>query len=611
MEWKINMPSKKLFLGVELSSSKKVNFLVLISVIGLIGLIVGTPYFYDKRDAIYAPMYIDSSEKRGVIFNIDHSLCLTDADGTFIDSRSYKDLGIKNIADAKFFNDAIILVQSNGEIKQCSTSLNSCTHIGSVSSYRADIFMRIIPAKDKKSFYIVQTNKHKIDKFDKEGKHLYKLDLAKKEMKYPAGGVALTDDTLLVADTSHRKVIAIQDKGENNTSIIWSLSTYTDMERNSYRRVLDVKLDTSSNVWMSNTNKNYEKADVIAMDIASIKDYKANINKSTHIEIEDGHTKRIESKIIKYPTSLAPHKKGMLISDSEAFKILYVDDSYMPTVFGDSYVQSQLKKIAEKREYYQNIINGFFWFFGIGMFLAIVAAILETPRAMKEAEEQIKDMNYDESQSIPESKKIVPDENGIIWLLPSEKLLKQLKWLKILIGVTILFSAYQLMQILTTSQTEDTPNMLLLLEILTATSMPLIFIIVLHFLDSSKCSIGISQTHLFIQTGFSRKAFAPFEDVAYLTRQSLFEDNSPLVRIAIGNISIALIHGNEGMSDHNLFDQKQFDYYIKPKLRFAKNISWDKMLHRQFKSITFKMWLILLSPVAVATIAYISIAISK
>ncbi len=605
------MSEKKLFLGVELSNSKKVNFLVLISVIGLIGLIVGTPYFYDKRDAIYAPMYIDSSNKHGVIFNIDHSLCLTDADGILINSKTYKDLGIQEVADVKFFNDSLILVQGDGKIKRCDTSLYTCNEIGSVSSYRADIFMRIIPSKDENSFYIIQTNKSKIDKFDKEGKYLYRLNIKEKELTYPGGGVALTNDTILVANAKHRRVQAIQDIGEDNSSIIWSLSSYSDMKRHSYRRVLDVKLDTSSNVWMINTNKSYEDADVIAMDRASIKGYTADINKSTHIEIEDGHTKRLESKLIKYPTSLASHKDGMLISDSEAFKILYADDSYIPTVFGDGYIQSKLKKTAKKRAYFQNIINGFFWFFGIGMFLAIIAAIMEAPRAMKNAEEKATKMDFDDKQTISESKKIEPDEDGVIWLHPSEKLLKQIKWLKMLIIITILFSAYQLMQIFTTVQTEDTPNMLLLLEILTTTSMPLVFIIVLYFLDFSKYSIGISETHLFIKTRFDKKAVAPFEDAVYLTRQSLFEDNSPIVRIAIGNISIQLMHGNEGMMDNSLFDKKQFDYYIKPKLQFAKKISWDKMFYRQLKGISLKMWFILLSPVAVSAITYIGIVISK
>ncbi|RLA61236.1 MAG: hypothetical protein DRQ78_08815 [Epsilonproteobacteria bacterium] len=604
------MHSKKLFIGVELSSSKKVNFLVLMSVIGLLGLIVASPYFYDKKYAIYTPMYIDSSEKYGVIFNIDHSLCLTDTDGILIDNRSYKDLGIKDVADAKFFNDSIILVQGDGKIKQCSTSLNSCTQIGSVSSYRADIFMRIIPSKDEKSFYVIQTNKHKIDKFDKEGKYLYKLDLAKKDLKYPSGGVALTDDTILFADTSHKRVIAVQDKGEDNSSVIWSLSSYSDMKRHSYGRVLDVKLDTSSNVWMNNTNKSYEDADTIVMDITSIKDYKSDINKSTHIEIEDGHTRRIESKLIKYPTSLASHKEGMLISDSEAFKILYIDDSYMPTVFGDSYVQSKLKKISEKREYYQNIINGLFWLFGIGMFLAIVAAIMETPRAMKAAEEKAKEMNYAENQSISESKKIMPDANGVIWLLPSEKLIKQLKWLKPLVGIIILYMIYQLIILFNSLQTaEESTNIFFGFIVLAST--PLLFYILFYFLDFSKYSIGINETHLFIQTGFNRKAVATFENVTYFTRQSLFEDNPPLVRIAIGNISIPLMHNNERMNDNSLFDQEQFNYYIKPKLKFSEKISWDKMLYIQFKGINLKLWMMLSSIVIMVAILYVGFSISK
>ena len=599
------MPKQKTFLGVELSSSKKVNFLVLISVIGLLGLIIGAPYFYDKRDAIYTPMYIDSSEKHGVIFNIDHSLCLTDADGTLIDNRSYKDLGIKEVADAKFLNDSIVLVQGDGKIKQCSTSLNSCTMIGSISSHRADIFMRIIPSKDEKSFYIVQTNKSKIDKFDTTGKHLYRLNLKEKEMKYPGGGVALTNDTILVANTKYKRVIAIQDKGEDNNSAAWSLSSYSDMKRHSFRKVLDVKLDASSNIWMNNTNKGYEKADVLIMDIPSIKNYQPDINLSTLIEVEDGHTQRIDSNLVEYPTSLASHKEGMLILDKGTFKILYIDDGYTPMVFGDSYVQSRFKKLSEKRAYYQNIINALLWFFGIGMFVAIVAAIMEAPRAAKKMMmEESKNIDYTEKQSIPESKRIEPDENGIIWLPPSEKLIKQLKWLKVLIGTIVLYMVYQLAVLLNSLQTaEESTN--ILFQIIILASTPILSLILFYFLDFSNYSIGANETHLFIQTSFDRKAMATFEDVVYLTQQNLFEDNPPLVRIAIGNISTPLMHANERISDNSLFDKEQFDYYIKPKLKFAKRISWNEMLHRQIKGISLRMWVLLSFVAILMAILYI------
>jgi len=352
------MRTKKSFLGVELSSSKKVNFLTFTALLLLIFSIVGGYYLYEKRNNIYAPMYVDSSSTYGVIFNIDHALYRTDRDGTLLEGLSFKSLHLKEVADVKFFNGSLLVLQGDGKVKRCELPLGSCRNFAAAPSYKADMYMRIIPSKDEKYFYVIQTNKSKIDKFDKEGKHLYRLNTKQKNVKYPRGGVALSNDTLLFADTGHKRVIALQDKGENNVSVIWSYSTKDLPFKSSYSRVLDVKFDTTHNIWITNTDKNYEKAHTFSLTTENLteilesntispnKPIKINTNKATHIQ----------SKSLKYPGSLTPHREGILIADENTFKLFYVDETFTPTLFGDGYIQAKLKKMYNQKTFYQDIL---------------------------------------------------------------------------------------------------------------------------------------------------------------------------------------------------------------------------------------------------------------
>ena len=595
------MSEQKTFLGVELSSSKKVNALTFTALVLLIFSLIGGYYVSDKRDTIYPPMYVDSSPSYGVVFNINHALYRTDRDGTLIEGLSFKTLGLKEVADIKFFNGSLLVLQGDAKVKRCELPLGSCREFASAPSYRADIYMRIIPSKNEQYFYVIQTNKSKIDKFDKEGKHLYRLHTKQKNVKYPRGGIALNNDTLILADTGHKRVIALQDKGEDNATVIWSFSTKNPPSKSSYSRVLDVKLDAANNIWITNTDKSYEKAYTFSIATENIEEIsKINTDKANHIQ----------SQLLQYPGSITAHRDGMLIADENTFKLLYADNTSTPTQFGDGYIQTKLKKIHNQKTFYQDVLNILIGLFGLAILMAIVAAIMEMPRAAKKAMEESGDIGYAERKSIPESKRIEPDEDGIVWLLPRKKILKQLKWLNALIGIAILFMIYQPISLLNSIDTLD-GHMELLFESIGLIVATMLFLPLLYSFDYSKYAIGVDETHLFIHTGTNKKAMDTFENVVYLTRQNLFEDNPPPARIAINNVTIPLMHGNEGILDNSLFDKEQFGYYIKPKLKFSKRISWNEMLQRQIKGINLKMWILLSFVVIVVAISYIGFSISK
>jgi len=594
------MSSKKIFLGVELSSSKKVNALTFTTLILLIFSLISAYYVFNKSNNIYSPMYVDSSSY-GVIFNIDHALYRTDRDGTLIEGLSFKTLGLKEVADVKFFNGGLLVLQGNGKVKRCEIPLGSCRNFASAPSYRADIYMRIIPSKNEQYFYVIQTNKSKIDKFDKEGKHLYRLHTQQKNVKYPRGGIALSNDTLILADTGHQRVIALQDKGENNATVIWSFSTKNLPFKSSYSRVLDVKLDTANNIWITNTNKSYEKAHTFSLAAENIKEILENssVLPKKSIKVHTNKANHLQSKLLQYPSSITAHRNGVLIADENTFKLLYVDETSIPTQFGDGYIQTKLKKLYNQKTFYKDVLNILIGLFGLAILLAIIAAILEMPISAKKILEESKEIKYNDEPTIINDKKIEPNDVGVIWLLPNKKILQQIQWLKYLFIIISLYITY-----ISFAHIKDIYDF--------KNTLPLFSLGFLYFiytnLNFNHYALGVDETHMYIQTGKDKKARAPFKEVLYST-EALIE-NPPYTRIAINDITMPLFHNNDNMyKNYFLYDQEQFNYYIKPKLKNAQQVSWNTMLEKQIKSIEVSTWFIIFLPLLLLTIQFFSSSI--
>ena len=564
---------KKIFLGMELPKNKKVNKMARMMLSLLTISVIGMWIAYQKYNTISPPMFIDSSPKYGVIFNANQTLCLSDENERLVRTAHYEKLGLKDVSDVKFFDEGLLLVQADGAIKRCELQLDWCEQIGTLPSIDTDIVQRIIPSYDQQTFYIVQTNNSRIDRFSRTGDHLYRLPLSTLDLKYPGGGMALPDDLLLLSDPKHKKVILLHNKNANTAKILYTLSTKSSIEGSSYTKAFSAKIDTQYRLWINLANKAYTASDTLIADLPSLHAFmKDKTSLPTNEKLTDDISTILTDETLEYPVSLAPHLQGMLIADEKSFTIRYAEDKDITRPFGDTSIQKLLKKVSDDRSLYWYI---FLLFGGIG----ILGMILGFIGAATEANELV-NTGVDTRHTphpLPKEKTIQADNRGVIWLQTNAKFRKDIRFLRWLLLVSsiglVLISFFMLNDLVDDTTKTD------LWKILGMEGIFVLISFALFLFRTEAQSIGTDGKYIFIKTAFGKYTYAPIEEVIHIERSRIIVNKKSLV-----------FH----MKGQEIFDKEQLDHYIMPLLERSKKINEFEFLSWQIK---YDLWSFIWLPI--------------
>jgi len=563
---------RKIHWNLGLPKNKKVNKLAQLMLLLLAISAIGMWITYQKYNTISPPMFIDSSSKYGIVFNANKTLCLTDENERLIQSSSYKKLGLKEVSDVKFFGEGFLLVQADGAIKQCGLQLKWCEEIGTIPSINTDIIQRIILSPNQKTFYIVQTNNSRIDKFDHSGKHLYRLPLSTSDLKYPGGGMALANNKLLLSDPKHKKIIIIQDEGKDTATTLYTLSTKGTIKGNSYTKAFSAKLDTQHRLWINLANKAYTASDTLIFNSPALRAYMVDRTPlPTNETLTPNTTTYLIEDTLKYSVSLAPHRKGMLIADEESFVIKYAEDKDILRSFGDTQTQMLLEKVRKQRSSYWYVLL-FFGSIGIaGLIVGIIAATKEADELMRT------ERNTTPSPHVLAPEKIIqPNDKGIIWLGAKSKFKKKMRimrWLVLIPSIGLI-----LMSLFIFYSTDDFMGFSLW-QFIGMESLFITIPLMLFWLRTEDQSIGTDGKNIFIKTAFGKQAYAPIDKVIY----------TGMGRIVVNKKSLALHAQRE-----EIFDQDQLDHYIMPLLEKSKKMNEFELLSWQMK---YDFWSFIWLPV--------------
>ena len=174
--------------------------------------------------------------------------------------------------------------------------------------------------------------------------------------------------------------------------------------------------------------------------------------------------------------------------------------------------------------------------------------------------------------TIQNDKIIQPAEEGIIWLSPTNKFLKNIKIilasLLISLPVTVALVAFF-----------TTPSHEYLLIFLMLSIIPIGFL-VYYLAHVNEISIGIDAERLYIQSYFRKKAVAKFKDVTFINNE-----------ITIDDVHLQLQFDQAD----KLFDNEQMRYYIFPKLSQNKNINHLTLFINRLKNKDTDAWLTVIS----------------
>lgn len=556
-------------MALELSKNKTVNFLVFTSIVGLFITALTLWYAADQKSSINGPSLLTSSQKLGVVFSLDKRLYYTDAEANLKTVISYKDLGLQTpLADIAFGEEALYVIEGRQHrIKKCSLSLETCVSIANIPGLMTAIAMDIAITPDNKYIYVSNSSLHRIDKFTIKGEYLYRLKVMD-GLAFPNDIVAITNNTIVVADTNNHRVIAISDTPEHRGEIVWQLDVKKTLNILDFVWPTALQFTSNGRLWVNNQDGFFEKGEIVVYDALdySFIDYQSNPGDST-VSVD------FESQIVTLtenaePKNLAPVKNSMLIANFAPIELIESDELTLGTrSFVDSLLASEFMTLSNDRQKWNTLVTVSQWGIGLFVFLLLYGGFLEIKEIKKREDEE----NTNPEQIVSVDTKldpylIEPDENGIVWLQINSDSLRPMK----IILYFVLFA--QIISIINyVVNGSDWFSITFLLLPIFAGGMIITFLIIL-----SRVRLGRDGERIYISNGFGKQAYALFED-AY------FSGN----RIIIDNIAIPV----QDTNGNTVYDKKEFDTYIKPLLELLQEKSEIQFLVDNLKRGDLLTWL--------------------
>ena len=557
---------------MQLSQNRTVNILFVVATLGILLSIVYLSYASTKTAEINKPYLIAYSKDVGVVFNIDKTLYHTDTQGHILSSKSLKSLGLETaLGDIEIVDDYLLVTQGSlYNVVKCRLPLSSCEVIAEVDGSRVTEALDIAVTPDKKYFYVSSSKAHKIDYYTIDGAHIFELKL-NEVLNYPNGIVAFNDGELVVADTNNHRIIGIKHKQNAMAEVIWELPVQSSLTREGFNWPTTFEIAKDRHLWVVNLDGFFEYGDVIIYEKIS---QPFEVQQST--QKSKSHALKTNSNVIMVdlvknaqPQTLKATENGMLIGDAQSFKIIETSvDGLLYKEFGDAQVIEAFKSVKLEKEFWDLQITLSQYAIGFSLFLLILAALLEyvTTKDKKSLFTQIPE--YQESSKLAPQNRILPDEDGVVWLSVSSVYLKKTKLFVIFIGLLI-FVTLGLLLFMDYSD-KFLFNVLLSLSVFSS------FVAWLLVTLFSKIKIGVKERRIYILNALFKKADDAIENIQYSGN-----------RIIVKGVSLAIKDGQGNL----LFDKAEFSEYILPLLKELKEKSELSLFFEKLKAGDTSTWL--------------------
>ena len=571
-------------MALELSKNRSVNILVFSAIIGVIFSAIALWYSTDQKSRINGASLLAASDKYGVIFSMDKSFYHTDADARVIDVVTYESLGLKRpLADIAFGQDGLYVIEAREHIvKKCTIPLGQCQSVGFIPGSTAAIAMDIAVTPDNKHFYVSNSSLHRVDKFSIDGTYLYRLKVGE-SFNYPNDLVAIDDTTIAVADSVNHRIVAIDDKGLNNSRIVWQLNVKDVISPLGLDWPSALHFSPNGRLWVNNQNYYFNVGEIVVYDAVNFsfleyRDYligeKVMVDYTREIvKLNDGAE----------PRNFASLGDKMLIGNFNPIELLAMEEGSLGVrSFVDGLLQNEFGTLSDNRQHWLSVESTSKLGIGLFVVLLLFAAFLEVKEGKKQAQ-----VNRPGAQCIdrPGTKLdrylIEPDKNGIVWLEIQNKMLKHGVWV---LYIAALVFAAGLGLLYFTGEGEP---VIFLIFVVAAVIM---FSIALYGQWTLKrVRLGRDEKKIYIVNWLNKSAAAPFEEACFTGKRIIIDD------IAIGVVDG---HGND------IYDKKEFKTYIKPLLEQMKQKSEIEIMFEKLKSGDMMTWFLLLVGIPLVYLAF-------
>lgn len=542
---------------VELSPSRSANLLGIAAIASLI-LAVGVIWDAGGKAAQrYGPTAIATTPTDEVYFQFNGRILHTDGAGNLRGESTLEALGIAaDTPDMAVDGDTLYLIDAQGKsIKACDWPTRRCRHLARLPAGPDHWAMDLSLDKAAGLIYTAISAAHRVDVFNWEGEHQYRMDL---ELRYPNDIFVLGDQRLLIADTNHHRVLSTEDLGDGQSRSLWEQPARTDESRPRRRWPTAVGRADDGRWWVINSDNRLKDGDVVVFGP------------------ERNVLRRVMLPEKADPFTLAAQQHRMLITDMKGFAIYSVSlDGTDIRPFGDQQIQTRLSRLQQEHDYWNRAAYLGWALLGLGVLLAMGAAALDW-KARREATHQRgidqvlhpEQMLIDRSAFAPAQGSLKADAGGYVWLEPHGAFLRQLR---LLLGVTSALTIAALIPIIFLSDTLPW-HLFSLLLLMIAVLMGLLWFLLNGL---KKMRIGTNGQLICLRDFLGRRHCVTPAAIIVTHR-----------RLIAGRIAVGL-----GTPKMTIFNEADYAAYIEPLLSQAQHVSEAKLLWEKLKQGDRATWL--------------------
>ncbi len=553
---------------LELSRSRSANLLALAAIIGIAGAILGLYQASSNASRIDGPMALATSSTGDVYFRASDAIYHADAEGALLQVVPLARLGLDDVlADIEPDGDAILVAEgASGNIKRCRLDQGSCRQLASVTTLPTGTAIDIALAPDRSRLYVATSSLHRVDAYDLNGKHLYRLAIDG-DLRFPNEIAALGNNLLMIADTNHHRVIGVEDRGDGTTALQWKIDAYNELTRPGRIWPTNAVRAADGSYWVIDTDGRLQNGDVVI--------YSAQGKALQRVALGDDAD----------PVTLAPLGSDMLVADYSSFTIRRVSaDGRTIGMFGDGTLRERLDVLRSTHAHWIELRTMASVAIGLFALLGFVAGILDA-RARKQPAPSGRrpgvvlhpaEITAAQRAAAGVRPALRADAKGVMWLSHNRAYLRKM-WL--LNGGVVL--AAVAIAVLLFSDAAKMPRHLSFE--MAGVAVALVVIVTLIVLGMSRIRLGTDGTRLHLIDILGRKAEALPAELSRTGR-----------RLFMGRVSVPL--NNRQMQ---LFDEEQFGAYITPVLEQVPQVSELQLLGRNLRRGDLTTWLSMLALFAI------------
>lgn len=486
----------------------------------------------NSRD-VFGPTLLVTDMHGRVVTNIGHTLYQLDDLGNIEQQVYLAELGIPKVplSDGLVLPDGTLLLGAAGgeQIYACQLEQRHCEPFLDASQSPASAY-KMEWDEQRQRLIVVDGERHRILTYDREGRFIAESKGGSKGLAFPNTALLTPQDELLVADTNHHRLVALD--AESLTEEHWELPL--EHELGNFRRIwpTDFMRTAGGNYWVILDDDLLEHGDVILFD-------------SQHRPL-----RRLNLPAEWDPVKLGRHGDAVLLAGFDSVELVrFSPDGEHIRAFGDSGFRDELASVRTRRQANERWWNVWIWVCIVPLgLLAAIAAYLDhrQRRQLPQPNQQ------DSAAHAVAPPPLTPD--GIYWIRRNPVIVRQWALARRFGFLLPLLVIAPSVYIVTIAGFEQSIGIIMTLLV---SMVPLMAWMAVSMQIISSGRIGVAQNRLVLASAYGRQQHAYPRQLVYGKR---FISNGETTVIT-------------GTTKYAIFEGTDMQQYVQPLLNSARQLN--------------------------------------